>query len=172
MASRTTQLVLAVAAVFGVLVLLGLGAVALLALVFSATDFGSTFETATFDTLDDWDGAPGFEESLGLTFPPSTTNVRLATEGFQDPLYQIRFTIDRDELPILESSIGCDGLVSQEASTPPQAVISKELDWWAPEAATTYRACSGGGAPGHVLEVFVDESADASSEVYVLAVFL
>ncbi len=170
--TATKRLLIALAAAFGTLVLLGLGVVALLAWAFSSSDFGSTFETASFETLDDWEGAAGFEESLGLSFPPSTVDVWIATEGFQDPLYQIRFTIDRDELPILESSIGCDGLLSQQASTPPQAVITEELDWWHPQTATTYRECSGGAAPGRVLEIFVDESAEATNEVYVAVVFL
>ncbi|MGI9615724.1 MAG: hypothetical protein ACR2QO_22620 [Acidimicrobiales bacterium] len=168
--STTKRALLALGATVVVLVLLGLGMIVLLSWLFSG--FGTTFETANFETLEDWENASGFERSLGLEFPPSTSDVRLASDGFQEPLYQIRFTIDRDELSILESSIGCDGLLSQEASTPPQAVITEEVEWWQPESAAVYQQCSGGQAPGRVLDVFVDQTEADTAEVYVVAIFL
>jgi hypothetical protein len=170
--TSTQRVLVAVVVTVGGLVLVGLSAIAALSWFFSGTNFGSTFATSNFDTIEDWEAAAGFEESLGLDFPPSTSNIRVASDGFQEPLYQIRFTIDGEELPILEESIGCDGLLSQEASRPPEAVITEEIEWWQPGEATTYRACSGGEAPGRVLRVFVDQSAATTNDVYVLAIYL
>jgi hypothetical protein len=170
--SIAQRILVAIAVAVGGLVMLGLVAVAGLTWLFGDSGLGSSFETSTFANLGDWEAAAGFEQSLGLEFPPSTSNVRVATDGFQEPIYQIRFTIDDDDLPILESSIGCDGLLSQQASTPPRALIAEEVPWWQPDEASIYQECSGGQAPGRVLEVFVDRTSSSTSEVYLLVVFL
>ena len=93
---------------------------------------------------------PASEETLDLEFPPSTSNIRVASDGFQEPIYQLRFTIDSAELPIVESSLGCDGLLSQATSRPPGSVITEEIEWWRPEEAATFQECAwrGGAGPG------------------------
>ncbi len=133
--------------------------------------FGETYEEASFATIDEWPAAETFEENFELDFPPSARDIHAASDGFQDPIYQFRFTIDAEELPILASSVGCNGLLSQQASEPPMSAVNEEAEWWDPGTATVFQECVGIDTPFREQQVFVDLSDPDEVKVYIVAFY-
>jgi hypothetical protein len=131
-----------------------------------------TFESAEFDSLAQWPGAGAFEERLELDLPESSRDIRLASDGFQDPIYQIRFTIDPTDLPAIERSPGCGGLLPQAGSAPRESLTTVEVDWWQPEEASSYRQCVGIDSHQRVQHILVDESDPAAADVYIQVFYL
>ena len=168
--TRPQRIAFAIAVLFGAALMAGAAFVAVLAYVFRDDGFIKTFDSAEFATLDEWPGATGFEDQFELDFPPSSRDIRLASDGFQDPIYQFRMTVDPADLALLATSQGCNGLLSQPASQQPQSVITN-LEWWAPESAEVYQACAGGDTPGRSQHVFVDQSDPDAFDVYVIVFY-
>jgi hypothetical protein len=131
-----------------------------------------TFEAADYDTLDEWPGAAAFEEQFELDLPGSSRDVRLASDGFQDPIYQFRLTIDSGDLAAIESSAGCGGLLAQSESSPRASLTTVELDWWRPEGASAFQQCRGVDSSERVQHVFVDESDPSAYDVYIQVLYL
>lgn len=169
--SRTRTLLLVVGLLVGGIVMAGCTVLLTGVLLLRDSDLGSNFEEATFASLDDWPAATTFADNFELVFPPSTRDIRLASDGFQEPIYQFRLTVDPDELPLLTDSIGCNGLLSQPASSAPGAIIDEPLDWWVPADAATYGECAGSPSPGRAQQVFIDLTDPAGAQVYILVIY-
>lgn len=150
---------------------LAAGCTALAGIVLGAGDGDDrTVDITSYDTIDEWPGAEAFEEQFELDFPPSSRDLRLASDGFQDAIYEFRMSFDAAELSLVVDSIGCDGLLVQPASTAPDSIVAADLDWWTPDAATTFQECEGGNAPFREQRVFFDLS-DGDEVVMYIQVF-
>jgi len=162
---------LVIGVLVGGLLVAGCTVIVAAAVLFSGSDITDPFESAEFATIEEWPAAAGFAEDFQLDFPPSSRDIRIAADGFQDPIYQLRLSIDPDELPILVTSIGCNGLLSQPASEAPGSIIDDEVPWWTPASAEVYQECSGGATPGREQRVFVDLTDPDRTTVYVLVFY-
>ncbi len=150
------------------LMLLG-GCVALVAgsLVVGASDVSRTFDEAQYDTVAEWPGATGFSEQFELEWPSSSRQIKVASDGFQDPIYQFRLTIDPADLDSFVASPGCSGLLEPENSQPLEGVIVEQLDWWKPESATSFQRCDVSDTPGRTQQVMIDRTDSDQYVVYV-----
>ncbi|MGF1597450.1 MAG: hypothetical protein ACFCVK_11075 [Acidimicrobiales bacterium] len=128
-------------------------------------------ETAEYATLDDWPAAADFADRFELDLPPSARDVKIASSGFQEPVYHLRFTVDAEDAALVATSVGCSGLIPQPVSDVPDALVDG-LDWWVPERATSYQGCSGGATPGRFQDVFFDQTRTDTVDVYVRVVYV
>ena len=168
--STPKRILLAVVVLVFAFLFVGCTAIVGIGLLLGDDDFGR-YEEASFAVIDDWPATAEFEQNFELDFPPSTRDIHIASEGFQDTIYQLRFTIDPGELPILASSVGCNGLLSQQASNPPGLSVNADVEWWNPESATVFQECAGSETPSREQQLFVDQSNPDETTIYVVAFY-
>ena len=131
-------------------------------------DLLGTYQEFYFPTRADWPGADGLTESWGIPVPASATDIHLAEDGFQDPYYHVRFTVDTDELPTIIDAPACGGLLTQEQSAIPGWTATQPVDWWTPETATSYGTCADEGVPNGARLVFVDRTDPDVAVIYLV----
>ncbi len=172
---RLVKSVKVIVGVLGVLtvlaVLLGLLLVAATIWLLDDDLLGDDIEVAEFDTVAEWPAAASFADQLELDLPDSTRNIFIASSGFQEPIYHLRFTVDPLDVETVAASVGCGGLVSQQASSPPGALVDG-LEWWQASEATRFQSCEESGAPGRVQHGFIDRSPNDAAVVYVVVIYL
>lgn len=133
-------------------------------------DFITTFDEFSFDTLDDWPGAQGFAGDWQIEWPESARDIRLSEDGFMDPYYNVKMTVDPDDLDALIASPACQGLKDQADSVPRDAFTTEPIPWWTPETATTFAECNGPEPSTRSIHTFLDQSDPDETILYVLVV--
>lgn len=168
--SRVKTILVAVGLLAVTALVVGLLLVVALWLLLDDESFLGEVEEARFATTDEWPAADGFSDQFQLTLPPSTRDIHIASSGFQEPVYHLRFTVDPVDVGAVAASPGCGRLLRQEASRRPEALIG-DLDWWQVADATVYQACEGPADPGRAQTVVVDTTDETAAIVYVLVIY-
>ena len=135
-------------------------------------DFLQTFDSAEFTTLTTWSAHPDWETLLQLQFPDSTQNIKIVSDGFQDPYYHLKFEIDPTDLDAFIETSLCEALNPQPDSIITEYFATQAVDWWTPESATSYQSCSTDHLENSFFfTLFIDQSNPATFAIYITAIF-
>ncbi|MEM8922354.1 MAG: hypothetical protein AAGD35_02555 [Actinomycetota bacterium] len=165
-------------AIIGLFVLL-VGAAALVLFVRADSDGDlsidrrplSAFESAEYATRAEWEGADAFGQTYGVVIPPSATDIGIASDGFMDVHYDLRFEIDADDLEALVEHPSCGGLLPQAESPLPHRLFSeRQAPWWTLDEATAWASCAADGQGIGVARQYVIDRSDPDRSIVYLRV--
>ncbi len=115
---------------------------------------------------DEWPAASDFlAENLKADWPEQPTEIYVFQGGFQDAIYQVRFTMSGEQLDAFQESTACDEQIGPVKPLPP---ADAELDWWTPGDPESLIGCSL-GEPGVDRSVQIDTTDPAAPVVYLSA---